>query len=582
MTKIDIGTADGKKLRLDLPTLVDTRALIQANSGGGKSWWLRLLVERAARHVQVIILDPEGEFATLREKVDLALVGQGGEMATDVRSAGLLARKLVEVRVPAIVDLYDLRLDQRRAYVRQFLEALMAVPRAHWHQLLVIIDEAHLFAPERAAGEAESTAAVVALMSQGRKRGFAGIISTQRLSKLHKDVAAECNNVVIGRTWLDTDQVRAGDLLGMSKTDRQALRDLAPGEFFAFGPAFVANGVVRFHSDQVATTHPKTGERHKLEVPKPSAAIQEVVSQIGDLPAQAEQEAKDLAAAQRRVRELEQQLRARPVQQPLPAPEPVRVEIPVFKDGEVSRLEAVVEQLGDVAQTLSAASQGLGVVATRLREPMVEIESAISAVVSRQTPLAQLKAAASKLDQSGPVRAAAAPSRPTAQPPASVPAGDPVGAGRDGLPRGERLILEALIQYPAGLRREQLTVLTSYKRSSRDTYLQRLREKGLVSTDGDKVTATDAGVAALPDARPLPTGRALQEFWLGQLPQGERAILEVLLRAYPSAIDREALSEATGYKRSSRDTYLQRMAAKELVETAGTGQVRASATLFEG
>jgi len=29
--------AGGKKLELDLPTLVDTRLLIQANSGGGKS-----------------------------------------------------------------------------------------------------------------------------------------------------------------------------------------------------------------------------------------------------------------------------------------------------------------------------------------------------------------------------------------------------------------------------------------------------------------------------------------------------------------------------------------------------------------
>jgi hypothetical protein len=42
-------------------------------------------------------------------------------------------------------------------------------------------------------------------MSQGRKRGFAGIIATQRLSKLHKDAAAEANNVIIGRTWLDAD-----------------------------------------------------------------------------------------------------------------------------------------------------------------------------------------------------------------------------------------------------------------------------------------------------------------------------------------------------------------------------------------
>src|SRR5258706_6422209 len=54
----------GKKLELDLPKLVDTRLLIQANSGGGKSWLLRLIAERAG--IQTIVLDNEGEFASLR------------------------------------------------------------------------------------------------------------------------------------------------------------------------------------------------------------------------------------------------------------------------------------------------------------------------------------------------------------------------------------------------------------------------------------------------------------------------------------------------------------------------------------
>jgi hypothetical protein len=47
----------GKKLELDLPTLVDTRLLIQANAAGGKSWLLRLIAERAG--IQTIVLDNE-------------------------------------------------------------------------------------------------------------------------------------------------------------------------------------------------------------------------------------------------------------------------------------------------------------------------------------------------------------------------------------------------------------------------------------------------------------------------------------------------------------------------------------------
>jgi uncharacterized protein len=268
----------GKKLELDLPTLVDTRLLIQANSGGGKSWLLRLIAERAG--IQTIVLDNEGEFASLREAVDVLLVGAGGELSADPRHAALLARRLLEYKVSAVVDLYELKLSERRRFVRLFLESLIHLPRDLWRPTLVILDEAHIYCPERGSGDAESTDAVISLMSLGRKRGFPGIIATQRLSKLHKDAAAEANNVIIGRTWLDADQVRAGDALGLSKADRLKLRDVGQGEFYAFGQAFGQPGVVHFRSDQVRTTHPRPGQRHLLTAPAPSRAIRGVFGKL--------------------------------------------------------------------------------------------------------------------------------------------------------------------------------------------------------------------------------------------------------------------------------------------------------------
>jgi hypothetical protein len=107
----------GKKLEIDFPTLVDTRLLIQANSGGGKSWLLRL-AERV--EIQTIVLDNEGEFASLRESVDVLLVGAGGELLADPRHAALLARRLLEYKVSAVVDLYKLKLSERRRFVNSF------------------------------------------------------------------------------------------------------------------------------------------------------------------------------------------------------------------------------------------------------------------------------------------------------------------------------------------------------------------------------------------------------------------------------------------------------------------------------
>ena len=93
--------------------------------------------------------------------------------------------------------------------------------------------------------------------------------------------------------------------------------------------------------------------------------------------------------------------------------------------------------------------------------------------------------------------------------------------------------------------------------------------------------ATDAGRDALPDAEPLPTGAALRDYWLARLPEGERRILEVLIESYPAEMDREVVSEKTGYdKRSTRDAYIQRLGLKQLV-VASRGEVKASDELFD-
>lgn len=546
MSQITVGRAEGKPVKLDLNKLVDTRMLIQANSGGGKSWLLRLMIERAAKHVQVIILDPEGEFSTLREKLDMALVGKDGEMATDLRSAALLARKLVELNIPAVVDLYDLKLNERRAYVRLFLEALMAVPRAFWHPVLIVIDEAHLFAPERSAGDAESTGAVIGLMSQGRKRGFAGVISTQRLSKLHKDVAAEANNVVIGRTWLDTDQQRAGDLLGMGKADRAALRDLEPGEFYAFGPSLLTNGVVRFQSEAVTTTHPKAGERHKMAVPQASAAIREVVEQIGDLPAQAEQEKKDLAGALREVAELKRQLRARPVEQKVETVEK-RVEVPVLKDNEAAQLEQAVAQLRAMADEITAELR-----AVRSR-PVLPV--ARPAPIMRPRPLPR---------QSAP----------------AAPVGDVA------LKAGERKMLQALAQrHPLRYTRAQVGTLAGFapRGGTFGNYFGTLKRVGFIEQQGEEVSITEAGLDYLGTdipAQPTTTEEMLR-LWRERLKAGEVVMLDALVAVYPGGMSRSALGEVSGFTHTGGTfgNYLGTLRRNGLVDVRGD-MVTASDTLF--
>lgn len=114
-------------------------------------------------------------------------------------------------------------------------------------------------------------------------------------------------------------------------------------------------------------------------------------------------------------------------------------------------------------------------------------------------------------------------------------------------------------------------MLTTSKRSTRDRYAQFLKEKGLAADSGGKIVAKEAGAAALPDAGPLPTGRELRDYWMAKPPEGERRILQVLVDRYPASMPRDDVSDATGYKRSTRDRYLQYMQAKEIVEVTADG-----------
>jgi len=332
--------AVGPPCKIDVDRLIISRLLIQAGSGGGKSCALRRVLEQTAGLVQQIVIDPDGEFASLREKFDYVIAApQGGDALAHPKTAALLARRLLETGVSAILDIYDLPKRDRQSFVRIFCETMMDAPKSLWHPVLVVIDEAHVYSPEK--DEAEASSAVIDLASRGRKRGYALVAATQRISKLSKDCAAELHNKMIGLATLDLDVKRAAFELGLPPAEAmRVLRSLEPGEFYVVGPAFGRE-----------------------------------------------------------------------------APRQVRV--------------------GSV------------------------------------------------------------------------------------------------------------------------------------------------GMAALPNAEPLPTGEDLQRYWFEKLPEGERAILKVLVREHPAAIARDTLDSETGFKRSTRDAYLQRLAAKELVMEPTRGQVRAVDQLFD-
>lgn len=237
---IVIGTSPaGAPVTIDLEELLASRLLVQGNSGSGKSHLLRRLLEESAKLVQQVVIDPEGDFVTLADAYGHIVIDGA---AYDAEQIARLGARIRRHRASVVLALDGLEIDGQMKCAAAFLNALFDAPREEWFPALVVVDEAQMFAPV-AAGEVSdearrlSLAAMTNLMCRGRKRGLAGVIATQRLAKLAKNVAAEASNFLMGRTFLDIDMLRAADLLGMERRQAEQIRDLERGHFLGLGPA---------------------------------------------------------------------------------------------------------------------------------------------------------------------------------------------------------------------------------------------------------------------------------------------------------------------------------------------------------
>ena len=236
---IEMGQASTGPARLDLEELLATRLLVQGNSGSGKSHLLRRLLEQSAPWVQQAIIDPEGDFTSLADRFGHLVIDAAAHAEETMAAAGDRVRRH---RVSVVLNLESLETDRQLRHASAFLGGLFDAERDHWTPMLVVVDEAQLFAPAAGGDVSDdarraSLSAMTDLMCRGRKRGLAGIIATQRLAKLAKNVAAEASNFLMGRTFLDIDMARAADLLGMERRQAEAFRDLGRGHFIGLGPA---------------------------------------------------------------------------------------------------------------------------------------------------------------------------------------------------------------------------------------------------------------------------------------------------------------------------------------------------------
>jgi len=547
LPSIRIGSFDTGPFDVDLGLLAESNMLIQANSGGGKSWALRRIAEQVFGKVPVIIIDPEGEFSTLRQKFDFVLVGKEGDTPADIRSAPLLAHKLLELGASAVCDLFELVPAQRRTWTAAFIQALVDAPKRLWRDVVVIVDEAHDFAPEKGHGDSVASDALVALASKGRKRGFLTIAATQRLGKLLKDFAAELKNVLIGQTWIDIDRDRARESLGIAKSEKidfnKRIRNIEPGKFYALGRAFVKEPTIITVGD-IITEHPTRGQRQSAP-PPPTAKIKHLLPQLADLPQEAEKKIKTEAELRAEVAKLQRELAGAEAQQQ------AVIRRMVSEANGVLQLQKAVKKRVEVhviPPGIQAAAKNAIIALDHSRHAAKALTEASDALATGINSAA--KAITHIVNFKGPPIVWPVPQKLIPQPQKRAPLfpvksqrSTNISADNNVMPAAARRLLAAALSRP-NCTRSQLARLAGVKRTT-STFRNNfswLNARGYIIASGDDVQPTDTGRAALPSANVPQSPGDLREMWRRKFSSAARRMFDAFFEQGPLSRDELALA----------------------------------------
>lgn len=537
LNKIIYDVETKNPLEIDLDDIVKGRALFQANSGGGKSYLLRKFLEESNGKIQQIIIDPEGEFSTLREKYDYLLVGKdNADIQIDINHAELLAKRLLETGADAILDLYEMSTFERIRFVKVFVNALVNLPKKLWHPCLVIIDEIHVFAPESSKGRSESLEAVASLASRGRKRGYALIGATQKLSKFHKDVASELNTKFTGRCTLDIDQKRAAQELGMKQhTDLRNLKH----EFYVFGPGI--DGTIKVKSYPVKTTHEEIGSTTKIKLANPSK-IKSMMSDFAELPQEAVNELRTTQDLNKKILEQKNEIVQLKRTQPRTDPQALQksyekgfndasIQLKRKFDDKVTEIKQVfrniISNANEFPKTIDA------IVSTDGTELTLSPPKMTGLVISN---LQRNEAQASvSLDNDKNLQ--------TITDPNDLPLG-----------RCEKAILETLATFNRQCSRTKVGIFANYSSKSGgfSNAISKLRNAGFIKAENGNLWITETGIIQVPSVKPLPlTNEEILSFWINKVGRCAGEILKVVVPIYPNSISREDAGTQTNYSPNS-------------------------------
>jgi len=213
------------------------RIAIIGESGSGKSWAISIIAEQAIQQgLQVIFIDPHGEYWTFAENFDVVIIGgDKGDLILNEECMDIYGEIAQQGKN---VD-FNLRefMDDEIAYsriVEKILRILWKILVNNPRPCLIVFEEAQMICPQEKSFDVMRRVGLVkSIVTGGRKFGLSFVLGSQRPAELHKTPLSQCWIRLFGKTTERLDRNAVEDYLKPLKSE--VLKNLATGQFYAYG-----------------------------------------------------------------------------------------------------------------------------------------------------------------------------------------------------------------------------------------------------------------------------------------------------------------------------------------------------------
>lgn len=274
---------DNQDIEIDEKVLFTERTFICAMTRYGKSYCLRKIAEESFGKVGIIIIDPEGEYASLREKFPFLIIGKDIPLNPD--TAEFVAETVLKENLSIIIDSSTSDTIDEQEFVQRFIDKFMDLELTERKSYLIMVEEADEFAPEKGTYKAGSLRSIINLAKKGAKRGIGLILASQRPAMISKTVLSQCANQIIGHTEWSGDLKVLQQYLRIESIMIDEISKLKAGKFLFKGnfiqePKILhINPVDTVHLGGTPTVSPPTTKQLKDIIFKLSQSLPKIVEE---------------------------------------------------------------------------------------------------------------------------------------------------------------------------------------------------------------------------------------------------------------------------------------------------------------